>query len=102
MPKKFEDAVSAVLAGADPDQVAETMLPETKPAEPEVKAPKIGEVIAQLVMDATMSYDQIVTLIHDQFKPCNTSARSVASVAARLRRDGLDVPHRRKAKAATE
>ncbi|WP_422002357.1 hypothetical protein [Roseovarius mucosus] len=102
MPKKFEDAVSAVLSGADPDQVAETILAETKPAEPEVKAPKIGEVIAQLVMDATMSYDQIVTLIHDQFKPCNTSARSVASVAARLRRDGVEVPHRRKAKAVAE
>lgn len=98
MPKKFEDAVFAVLAGADPDQVADKVLAETKPAEPEVKAPKIGEVIAQLVMDATMSYDQIVTLIHDQFKPCNTSARSVASVAARLRRDGVEVPHRRKAK----
>jgi hypothetical protein len=28
--------------------------------------PKIGKVIAQLVMDATMSYDQIVTLIHQQ------------------------------------
>lgn len=100
MPKKFEDAVSAVIAGADPDQVADTILAETKPAEPEVKAPKIGELIAQLVMDATMSYDQIVTLIHEQFKPCNTSARSVASVAARLRRSGVDVPHRRKAKAA--
>ena len=96
MPKKFEDAVSAVLAGADPDQVADTILAETKPAEPEVKAPKIGEVIAQLVMDATLSYDQIVTLIHERIKPCNTSARSVASVAARLRRDGAEVPMRRK------
>lgn len=99
MPKKFEEAVSAVLAGADADQVADAILAETKPAEPEAKAPKIGEMIAQLVMDATLSYDQIVNCIHEQFKTCNTSARSVASVAARLRRDGVDVPMRRKAKA---
>lgn len=102
MPKKFEDAVSAVLASADADQVADTILAKTAPAEPEVKTPKIGEVIAQLVMDATLSYDQIVNCIHEQFKTCNTSARSVASVAARLRRDGVEVPHRRKAKAVTE
>lgn len=102
MPKKFEEAVSTVFAGADADQVADAILAKTTPADPEVKAPKIGEVIAQLVMDATMSYDQIVMLIHQQFKPCNTSARSVASVAARLRRDGVEVPHRRRAKAVPE
>ena len=96
--KNFTEAVAAVLSSADPDQVADKLLAET-PATPEPKAPKIGEVIATLVMDATLSYDAIVEAIHQQFKACNTSARSVASIAARLRKDGVDVPMRRKAKA---
>lgn len=69
---------------------------------PVEKKKTIGAAIAELVMDATLSYDAIVSLIHAEFKGCSTSARSVASVAARLRKDGMDVPHRRKAKAATE
>lgn len=98
--KTFTDAVSEVLAGADPDVVAdqvlaETPAPEAKPAEKKVT---IGSAIETLLMDAGMSYTQIVDVIHAQFKGCNTSARSVASVAARLRRDGLEVPMRRKAK----
>lgn len=100
MPKKFEDAVSAVLAGANPDVVADNLLAETKPA-PEKKK-TIGAAITELVMDATLSYDAIVSLIHAEFSGCSTSARSVASVAARLRKDGVSVPKRRGGKAATE
>lgn len=66
----------------------------------EAKEPKltIGGVIATLLMDATLTYDTIVTAIHARFENASTSARSVASVAARLRKDGVDVPMRRKAK----
>ena len=66
----------------------------------EAKEPKltIGSVIASMLMDATLSYDVIVDAIHEQFENASTSARSVASVAARLRKDGVDVPMRRKAK----
>lgn len=66
----------------------------------EPKAPKIGEVVSRLVMDATLSYDTIVNMIRAQFSDAQTSARSVASVAARLRKDGVDVPKRRGAKVA--
>ena len=102
--KTFENAVSAVLQGADPNVVAdhvlaETPAPETKPTEKKVT---IGSAIETLLMDASLSYTQIVDCIHAQFKGCNTSARSVASVAARLRKTGLNVPMRRQAKAATE
>lgn len=102
--KNFTDAVADVLAGADPDHVAdqvlaETAAPEPKPAEKKVT---IGSAIETLLMDAGMSYTQIVDVIHAQFKGCNTSARSVASVAARLRKTGMNVPMRRQAKAATE
>lgn len=55
----------------------------------------IGSVVADLLMDATLSYDAIVNLIQVQFADANTSARSVASVAARLRKAGTDVPMRR-------
>ncbi|MBT9244927.1 hypothetical protein KM031_02055 [Gemmobacter fulvus] len=107
--KTFENAVSAVLAGADPDQDADQVLTEAATptekveATPEPKAEKketIGSVVAELVMDVTLSYDMIVNLIHAQFDNASTSARSVASIAARLRKTGVDVPHRRKAKAA--
>jgi hypothetical protein len=107
--KTFENAVSAVLAGADPDKVADQVLTEAAPtpdrveATPEPKAEKketIGSVVAGLVMDVSLSYDMIVNMIHAQFDNASTSARSVASIAARLRKTCVDVPHRRKAKAA--
>jgi len=55
----------------------------------------IGFVVTELVMDATLSYDAIVHLIYAQFKDAQTSRQSVASVAARLRKDGIEVPMRR-------
>lgn len=113
--KTFTDAVSAVLAGADPDQVADKVLADaaTTPATPDETADAtlaanpfpekkmtIGAAVTEMVMDATLTYDQIVNLIHAKFEGCSTTARSVASIAARLRKSGVDVPHRRKAKAA--
>ncbi len=83
----------------------------TKPTKPEMEATAsetpaktktIGAAVTELVMDATLSYDQIVSMIHAQFQGCSTSARSVASVAARLRKDGVNVPKRRGGKVATE
>lgn len=53
----------------------------------EVREPRvtIGSVVTELVMDATLSYDAIVHIIRGQFADAQTSRRSVASVAARLR-----------------
>ena len=103
--KKFENAVSAVLAGADPDQAADAILAETTPGTPDETKPAkkqtIGSVVAELVMDATLNYDMIVNLIHAQFQDASTSRRSVASVAARLRKDGIEVPLRRQQKGET-
>lgn len=106
--KTFTDAVSAVLSGQDPDQVADKVLAEiAAPAEVqtpvEAKGPRvtIGSVVTELVMDATLSYDAIVEIIHQRFVDANTSRRSVASVAARLRKDGIDVPRRRQQKGET-
>lgn len=76
-----------------------TPAPATEAPAPEPKKLTIGSVVTDLLMDATLSYDAIVDMIHTQFKGANTTARSIASVAARLRKSGVDVPTRRKAKA---
>lgn len=67
-----------------------------KPAEERVT---IGSVVEQLVLNAELSYEQIVDMIRDQFPHASTSRRSVASVAARLRKKGATVPMRRAVKA---
>lgn len=106
--KTFTDAVSAVLNGQDPDQVAGKVLAEVvAPVEvqtpAEVKEPRvtIGSAVTELVMDAAMSYDQIVNIIRGKFVDAQTSRRSVASVAARLRKEGVEVPLRRQQKGET-
>ena len=99
-PKTFTDALSAVMQGGDPDKVADEILGSAgvMPVPTPEKKVTIGSVVTDLLMDATLSYDAIVDLIHAQFKGANTSARSIASVAARLRKTGIAVPSRRKAK----
>lgn len=99
--KTHTDALPSVLAGADAIATADALPAETQVATTETvetKPAKIGVVIAELVMDASLSYDMIVNMIHAQFDSAQTSVRSVASVAARLRKAGVDVPMRRKGK----
>lgn len=69
---------------------------------PQSDAPKatIQSVVASLVMNVELSYDQIVEMVREQFPDANTSTRSVASVASRLRKAGVDVPMRKAAKQA--
>ncbi len=69
----------------------------------EVKEPRvtIGSAVTELVMDATLSYDAIVHIIRGKFTDAQTSRRSVASVAARLRKEGVEVPLRRQQKGET-
>ena len=76
--------------------------PEEKAVETTPEAPKatIQSIIAELVMDAELSYDQIVDMVRAKVEGANTSTRSVASVASRLRKAGVDVPTRRATKAA--
>lgn len=63
----------------------------------EIKEPRvtIGSAVTELVRDATLSYDMIVNIIRGQFADAQTSRRSVASVAARLRKEWVEVPLRR-------
>ena len=58
----------------------------------------IGSLVQELLMDPQLSYIAIVDRVMADFPDAKTSVRSVASVAAVLRKKGLDVPIRRKSK----
>ena len=80
------------VAEVEPVQtVAEAAPVETVP-KPAIGA--IGKMVEELLKDASLSYFQIVERIADAFPTARTSRRSVASVAADLRRRGVDVPMR--------
>ncbi len=59
----------------------------------------IGSLVQELLMDPDLGYLAIVDRVKTDFPDANTSVRSVASVAAVLRKKGVDVPLRRTAKA---
>ncbi|MGB3689598.1 MAG: hypothetical protein WBA02_09885 [Jannaschia helgolandensis] len=64
-------------------------------------APKrtVGSLVQELLMDPDLGYLAIVDRVMAEFPDAKTSVRSVASVAAGLRRKGVNVPMRRTAKA---
>lgn len=56
----------------------------------------IGELVYELLMDETLDYVAIVDRVMAKFPDAKTTTRSVASVAAVLRKKGTPVPTRRK------
>ena len=58
----------------------------------------IGELVHELLMDETLDYVAIVDRVMAKFPYAKTTTRSVASVAAVLRKKGAEVPKRRKSK----
>lgn len=78
-----------------PDDANETT--DELPSEPKFT---VGAMVHELLMDVEMTYLEIVELVRERFPTAKTSARSVASTAAVLRRKGVDVPTRRKAAGA--
>lgn len=88
------------LGDAGPDQVpAEAAeAPGDDHGEPDEARGGIGQMIAELLVDAEgYGYGEIVDIVRGEFPEASTSKRSVASVAAALRRKGVEVPMRRKA-----
>lgn len=59
------------------------------------KGGPIAQRVAQLLADPTLPLQAVADRVTKEIKGANTSARSVASVATQLRRDGYDVPDRR-------
>lgn len=58
----------------------------------------IGSLVQELLIDPDLGYLAIVDRVLIEFPEAKTSVRSVASVAATMRKRGVDVPMRRKAK----
>lgn len=59
----------------------------------------IGSLVQELLMDPDLGYHAILDRVMAEFPDAKTSVRSVASVAAVLRKNGIDVPMRRRNKA---
>lgn len=55
----------------------------------------IGSLVQELLMDPDLGYVTIVDRVRAEFPDAKTTARSVASVAAVMRRNGVPVPLRR-------
>lgn len=61
----------------------------------------IGKLVASLLLDAEgFDYPSIVEMVRREYPDAQTSTRSIASVAAALRRSGVEVPMRRKPRSA--
>lgn len=58
----------------------------------------IGSLVQELLMDPELGYEAILEQVMAKFPDAKTSVRSIASVAANLRKKGVDVPMRRKKK----
>ena len=88
---------SATEAEQEPPSAAEATTDEH--AEPAEARGGIGRMIADLLVDEEgYEYGEIVDIVRGEFPEASTSKRSVASVAAALRRKGVEVPMRRKAR----
>lgn len=98
-----EVEVEAVLTVAEVEVEAAPVEAEAEPvltaAEPMGSVPKpaigaIGKMVEELLADASYNYLQILERVVAAFPTAKTTQRSIASVAADMRRRGLEVPMR--------
>ena len=77
-----------------------TARPNPRPKRTVVRSPRptISALVKRLLMDETLDYQEIVDQVLAEFPAAKTTARSVASVAAIMRKKGVEVPLRRKPK----
>lgn len=81
-------------AKAEINEKAELVAPDAE-SSPEKPRRTIGRLVEELLMDEALDYTAIVDQVMAEFSNAKTTARSVASVAAVLRKKGVDVPKRR-------
>ena len=95
MPRKNMPPKVADLAAVDtaPTEVAVPSGAETA-SDAKPKHGAVGALVKKLLMDANLSYAEIVARVIAAHPQANTSARSVASTAAGLRKGGTEVPKR--------
>ena len=77
---------------------AETAAPEATEKAEDQPRPTVGATVKRLLTETDLGYSQIVDKVLAEHPDARTTARSVASVACTLRKKGVDVPMRRKAK----
>ncbi|MNV26978.1 hypothetical protein D3C71_1181110 [compost metagenome] len=105
----FEAAVAAVQADHQNDFVPPTVVSEPEADKPEPEASEAPQkltaaergaigVMARDLLQTSMSYEDIAHAIRERYPHAKTTARSLASVAADMRRDGIPCPSRRKGK----
>lgn len=80
------------LVGAPVTKVTASQALEPKPT--------IGKLVNELLMDEGLDYKSIVSRVMAEFPDAKTTTRSVASVAAVLRKKGINVPIRQKRSAS--
>lgn len=99
-PEATEDIVPTVL-DAHEEKTVDEKIREAKVHVPAGAEPRrtIGSLVQELLMDAALGYEAILEQVVAEFPDAKTSVRSIASVAANLRKKGTDVPMRRRSKA---
>lgn len=95
--QSFDDAEAHTPSAEAPKVTMELRIEPAEAPEPSTKPWTIGAAVRELLLDpAGYDYAFIVEAVRREFPTANTSSRSVASVAAALRRDGAVFPMRRK------
>ena len=94
------ESTEPTAAPAGEEQTVDQKIREAKVHVPKGAEPRrtIGSLVQELLMDEALGYEAIVEGVVAEFPDAKTSVRSVASVAAVLRKKGADVPMRRKTK----
>lgn len=82
--------VASEMLNFNPDCSAQTL------AETDMPKLTISRHTEKLLMDENLGYAAIVDQVVAEFPGAKTTTRSVASVAAVMRKKGVDVPMRRK------
>lgn len=98
-PQADDDSSGQVIDPNVGDHGSEPLSDEELP-EPKRDRGGIGRLVNLLLTTTDDDYKTIVAKVKAAHPEAKTTARSVASVAADLRRAGADVPTRRRAKAA--
>lgn len=97
--EETREMVNALDIEETTETVSEPAAPKTQPAAQ--KAPKdetrglISRMVRNLLLNTSKPYSEIVEQVRKHYPDAKTSARSVASVAADMRKAGQAVAHRR-------
>lgn len=65
-----------------------------EPASAPEGKPSVASIVAEVLADASLNYEQVAAIVRERVPGAATSARSVASMALRLRKGGAVIPAR--------